>query len=315
MRRFIALSILMAAFGSCTASAHEEDSSLKPPEAALLGNVAFSQHLNEQLPLDAKLTNDRGEQVTLRECIAGKPTIFVFAYYRCTMLCNQVLNGVARAMQAINLRSGEDYSVVVVSIDPTDTVQLAAEKKDDVVHAFRRNSTGEGWHFLIGDQAVVSALAASVGFQYQYDEKSKEYAHASGAIILTPEGRASRYLYGIDFPTRDLRLSLVEASRGKIGTPVDELLLYCFHYDPLTGRYGLAIMRILRAISVATVVALAGYVTISLRRERKQREIPLPRREGLGEGFATVQSMCGANSSPAAADPPPSPPCKGGGTF
>ncbi len=266
-----ARAVLISTMFFCrTAFAHQEDASLKPPEAALLASVAFSQHLNQQLPLDAKFTNDRGEQVTLRECIAGKPTIFVFAYYRCTMLCNQVLNGVARAMQAINLRSGEDYSVVVVSIDPTDTVQLAAEKKDAVVHAFRRHATGEGWNFLIADPAVVSALATTVGFQYQYDEKSKEYAHASGAIILTPEGRTSRYLYGIDFPTRDMRLSLVEASSGKIGSPVDELLLYCFHYDPITGRYGLAIMRLLRAVSIATVAAIAGYITVSLRKERKQ---------------------------------------------
>lgn len=275
MRRLLTIVFAAALAMRSTAAAHEEDASLKPPEAALLGNVAFSQHLNQRLPLDAKLTNDRGQHVTLRECIAGKPTIFVFAYYRCTMLCNQVLNGVARALQAIDLKPGQDCNVVVVSIDPTDTVQLAAEKKDAVVHAFRRNSTGEGWHFLIGDQAVVSALAETVGFQYQYDEKSKEYAHASGAIILTPEGRASRYLYGIDFPTRDLRLSLVEASSGKIGTPVDELLLYCFHYDPLTGRYGLAIMRIIRAVSVATVAAIAGYVTVSLRRERKQHNSDL----------------------------------------
>jgi protein SCO1/2 len=274
MRRPFILAFLAALLCNCTAIAHEEDSPLKPPEAALLGNVAFSQHLNKQLPLDAKLTDDRGQEVTLRECIAGRPTVFVFAYYRCTMLCNQVLNGVSRALQAIDLKPGQDYEVVVVSIDPTDTAQLAAEKKDAVIHAFRRNATGDGWHFLIGDPAVVSALAATVGFQYQYDEKSKEYAHASGAIILTPEGRTSRYLYGIDFPTRDLRLSLVEASAGKIGTPVDELLLYCFHYDPLTGRYGLAIMRIIRAVSIATVAAIVSYVTLSLRRERKPCNAP-----------------------------------------
>jgi protein SCO1/2 len=201
----------------------------------------------------------------------GRPTIFVLAYYRCPMLCNQVLNGVARCVQGVDFEPGEDIEIVVVSFDPTDTVELAATKKDAVVHAFDHDADGKGWHFLVGDEKSVSAAAESVGFQYQYDQSTNQFAHASGIVILTPEGRVSKYFYGIDYPTRDVRLGLVEASAGVIGSPVDELLLYCFHYDPLNGRYGLAIMRVIRAGSVMTVAAIVGFIGYSLRRERRQR--------------------------------------------
>jgi protein SCO1/2 len=268
------------------AGAHEQDDPLKPPEAALLGGVNFHQRLDQPLPVDVSLTDDMGKQVTLRECLAGRPTLFVLAYYRCPMLCNQVLNGIARTLQAIDLQPGKDYEVVVVSFDPTDTVELAAAKKDAVVHAFRRNASGEGWHFLIGAPDDVAKLAASVGFQYTYDEKSKQYAHASGIVLLTPEGRTSRYFYGIDYSTRDVRLGLVEASAGRIGSAVDELLLYCFHYDPLTGRYGLAIMRIIRAVSIATVAMLASFIGVSLHREKKQKQMTA--REEHQEPFAEI---------------------------
>jgi protein SCO1/2 len=217
-------------------------------------------------------TNDRGAEVTLADSMNGRPTIFVLAYYRCPMLCNQVLNGVARCVQGLAFQPGQDIEIVVVSFDPTDTVELAATKKEAVVHAFDHNAQGDGWHFLIGSDKNVAAVAESVGFQYQYDETSQQYAHASGIVVLTPEGRASKYFYGIDYPTVDVRLGLVEASAGNIGTPVDALLLYCFHYDPLTGRYGLAIMRVIRAGGVMTVAAIVGFITVSLRRERKSRE-------------------------------------------
>jgi protein SCO1/2 len=243
---------------------------LEPPQAAFLRKVDFKQRLNSQVPVDLPLINERGESVTIAECMTGKPTIFVLAYYRCPMLCNQVLNGVARAVQGIDLDPGEDIEVVVVSFDPSDTVKLAAQKKEAVVHAYSHKADGKGWHFLIGDEKTVAATAESVGFQYQYDETSKQYAHASGITVLTPDGRVSKYFYGIDYPTRDLRLGLIEASAGNIGTAVDALLLYCFHYDPITGRYGLAIMRVIRAGGVMTVAAVLGFITVSLRRERKK---------------------------------------------
>jgi protein SCO1/2 len=249
----------------------EDSPPLEPPQAALLKKVDFKQRLNNQVPTDLKFTNDRGHQVTLAECINGRPTIFVLAYYRCPMLCNQVLNGVARTVQGIDFEPGEDIEIVVVSFDPTDTVELAATKKEAVVHAFDHDAEGKGWHFLVGDKDTVAAAAESVGFQYEYDESTNQFAHASGIVALTPEGRISKYFYGIDYPTRDVRLGLVEASAGHIGSPVDALLLYCFHYDPLTGRYGLAIMRVLRAGGVMTVAAILGFITVSLRKERKQR--------------------------------------------
>ena len=275
---------LASALGlAAVAAGHESESPLAPPEAALLGGVSFKQRLDNQVPVDLKFTDDRGQTVTLDECMSGRPTVFVLAYYRCPMLCNQVLNGVARTLQAIDFEPGKDFEIVVVSFDPTDTVELAAAKKEAVVHAFDHDGSGEGWHFLTGNEKSVAAIAGSVGFQYQYDPKSQQYAHGSGIVVLTPSGRASRYFYGIDFPTRDVRLALVEASAGEIGSPVDELLLFCFHYDPITGRYGLAIYRVIRAGGLATVAALGSFIGFSLRRERRKSSGSLSLVERVGE--------------------------------
>jgi protein SCO1/2 len=257
--------------GAANLAAEEATPPMLPPQAAILGKVGFAQRLNSQVPVDLHFTNDHGENVTLADCMQARPTVFVLAYYRCPMLCNQVLNGVARTLQAIDFEPGKEFEVVVVSFDPTDTVELAAAKKDAVVHAFDHDGDGDGWHFLVGDEKAVKKIADSVGFQYQYDAATQQYAHASGVVLLTPAGRVSRYFYGIDYPTRDVRLGLVEASEGRIGSRVDELLLYCFHYDPLTGRYGLAIIRVIRAGGVATVLAIVCFIGVSLRRERKQR--------------------------------------------
>lgn len=278
------LLLLLLAFPAAhtsRATAEDRPAPLEPPQAAFLKKVDFKQRLNSQVPVDLTFTNDRGEKVTLADCINGRPTIFVLAYYRCPMLCNQVLNGVARTVQGIDFEPGREVEIVVVSFDPTDTVELAAGKKEAVVHAFDHNATGEGWHFLVGDAKSVAAVAESVGFQYEYDDASNQFAHASGIVALTPEGRVSKYFYGIDYPTRDVRLGLVEASAGAIGTAVDELLLYCFHYDPLTGRYGLAIIRVIRAGGVLTVAAIACFIGVSLRREKKQDAIPKPKASAL----------------------------------
>jgi protein SCO1 len=255
---------------SSQARAQEHGAPLEPPQAAFLKKVDFKQRLNNQVPVDLTFTNDRGAEVTLADSMNGRPTIFVLAYYRCPMLCNQVLNGVARCVQGVDFEPGKDIEIVVVSFDPSDTVELAATKKEAVVHAFDHDAEGDGWHFLVGSDKNVATAADSVGFVYQYDEASQQYAHASGIVVLTPEGRVSKYFYGIDYPTSDVRLGLVEASEGKIGSAVDALLLYCFHYDPLTGRYGLAIMRVIRAGGVMTVAAILGFITVSLRRERKK---------------------------------------------
>ena len=240
-------------------------------QAKVLQNVRFRQCLDRQVPMESEFRNEYGKKVTLAECIGGRPAVLVLAYYRCPMLCNQVLNGVARSLQAVGFEPGKDFEVVVVSFDPSDTVELAASKKKAVVHAFRYGDDGQGWHFLIGNKQTVASIADSVGFEFQHDPITDQFAHASGIVLLTPSGRVSRYFYGIEYPTRDVRLGLVEASSGRIGSPVDEILLYCFHYDPLTGRYGLAIIRVIRAGGIATVIALVGFIAISLRREARQR--------------------------------------------
>jgi protein SCO1/2 len=272
-------------FTSALAAADERPaapSPLVPPQARLLRNVAFRQRLGEQTPVDGRFLNDRGEQVTLPDCQAGQPAVLVLAYYRCPMLCNQVLNGVAQCLKGVDFEPGSDFQVIVVSFDPSDTVELAAAKKAAVVNAYGKGNE-KGWHFLVGDSASVAALARSVGFQYEYDAATKQFAHASGIVLLTREGRTSRYFYGIDYPTRDVRLGLVEASDGRIGSPIDEFLLYCFHYDPLTGKYGLAIMRLVRAAGVLTVATILSYIAISLHRERRQRRIArtVPAHEGF----------------------------------
>jgi protein SCO1/2 len=278
LRRSIALALLLMGTIAAAALAEKNSAPLEPPQAAFLKKVDFNQRLNSQVPVNLAFTSDRGEKVTLSESMNGRPTIFVLAYYRCPMLCNQVLNGVARCVQGIDFEPGKDIEIVVVSFDPTDTVELGAQKKKAVVHAFDHEANGEGWHFLVGDEKSVAVAAESVGFQYQYDKSTNQFAHASGIVVLTPQGRVSKYFYGIDYPTRDVRLGLVEASAGNIGSAVDELLLYCFHYDPLTGRYGLAIMRVIRTGGVMTVAAILGFIGYSLRRERKMRpdSTPMP---------------------------------------
>ncbi len=269
MRRRLGVGLLLVAATCLAAGECAAQAALDPPQAGILREVKFAQRLDAQVPLDGQFTNDRGQETPLSACLAEKPTVLVLAYYRCPMLCNQVLEGLARSLKAINLDVGDDFQVVVMSFDPADTVDLAAAKKQAVIDAYGRPTNNDGWSFLVGKQEAVADVAESVGFAYVYDPKTKQYAHASGIVLLTPAGRVSRYFYGIDYPTRDVRLGLVEASGGGIGTAVDELLLLCFHYDPLTGRYGLAIMRVIRAGGVLTVGALAMFIWRSLRRDRR----------------------------------------------
>jgi protein SCO1/2 len=268
IHRSITLTILLALASRGIAS---DTPPLATPQARLLQGVKFEQRLDNQVPITATFKDEYGKPITLENCIAGRPTVLILAYYRCPMLCNQVLNGAARTLRGVNFKPGEDIAVVVVSFDPSDTVELAAAKKAAVVDAYRHEDDGNGWYFLTGDEGTVRELADSVGFQYVYDENSMQYAHASGIVLLTPTGRVSRYFYGIDYPTRDVRLGLVEASAGKIGSRVDQLLLLCFHYDPLTGQYGLAIMRTIRGTAIAFVACVLSYIGVSLRRELRER--------------------------------------------
>src|SRR2546425_4546966 len=219
-----------------------------------LKNVGIDQRLNEQIPLDAVFKDEQGREVRLGQFFKGKPVVIALVYYTCPMLCNQVLNGMLGSFRQVSFNMGEQYEVVTVSFDPNETPDLAAKKKETYIKAYNRASGDAGWHFLTGDEANIKRLTDAVGFRYLWDEQTKQYAHASGIMIATPEGKLARYFYGIDYPPKDVRLALVEASANKIATPVDALMLYCYHYDPSTGKYGVAAMNVMRIAGVITRV-------------------------------------------------------------
>ncbi len=237
----------------------------RPP---LLRDVGIDQKLNEQVPLDLAFQDETGRIVQLREYFGQKPVILSLVYYECPMLCTQVLNGLLRSLKDLPLEVGEQFNVVTVSFNRREKPELAAAKKRLYVGLYARPGASQGWHFLTGDEASIRQLAGAVGFRYAYDPQSGQYAHATGIMVLTPGGRMARYFYGIDYPSRDMRLGLVEASANKIGSPVDQILLFCYHYDPATGKYGLVIMNVIRAAGLATVLALGIFMWVMFRRER-----------------------------------------------
>jgi protein SCO1/2 len=245
-----------------------QDSNLKPALPGSLIGVGIDQKLNQQLPLDANLRDEYGRDVKLRDYFhAGKPVLLVPVYYRCPMLCSQILNGVAGSLKAVTLNPGQDFEVVAISFDPKDTPEIAASKKQAYLKRYGRPNSSNGWHLLMGDEANVKPVMDAAGYHYRYDPKTDQYAHASGIMIVTPEGRLSRYFYGIEYAPRDVRLGLVEASANKIGNPVDEILLFCFHYDPATGKYGAVAMNIVRAAGAGFVLICGGFLAIVLRRD------------------------------------------------
>jgi protein SCO1/2 len=237
----------------------------------LLQNVGFDQRLNEQVPLDLPFTDDEGEHIRLSKYFGDKPVVLVLAYYRCPMLCTQVLNGLVQGLREMSLTVGKEFNVVTVSFDPHETTDLAAAKKRSYLHSYGKPESADGWHFLTGDQESITRLTRAVGFRYAYDASSDQFAHAAGIIILTPTGKISRYFYDIHYSGRDLRLGLVEASRNKIGSPIDRILLFCFHYDPTAGKYGATIMNFVRAGGVLTMVGLGVMIALLMRGERRRR--------------------------------------------
>jgi protein SCO1/2 len=254
------------------------------PTASVLRDVGLEQRLDAELPLDAVFRDETGREVKLREYFdSQRPVVLALVYYRCPMLCTQVLNGFLKSSQAVPLEIGPDYQVVTVSFDARETPELAAEKKDRYVRAYRREGAAAGWHFLTGDQKAIDQLTEVIGFRYHYDPKSDQFAHASGIVLATPDGRLARYLYGIEYSPDDLRLGLIESSSGRIGSTVDQVLLLCYHYDPLTGRYGLAISGALRAAGCLTVLLLGGFLVVMFRRERRRPKF-------VREGSASVDS-------------------------
>jgi len=259
--------------GAFALSAAAQDPLPQNGRPQLLRDVGIDQELNEQVPLDLQFRDETGRPVALREYFSGKPVILTLVYYECPMLCTQVLNGVLRSMQGIPMDAGKQFHVVTVSINPRERPPLAASKKRVYIGLYGRPDAAEGWHFVTGDEPAIEKLAHAVGFRYAYDPGSGQYAHASAIMVLTPDGRLSRYFYGIQYPSRDLRLGLVEASAGRVGTPVDQLLLFCYHYDPATGKYGIAILNLVRAGAVLTVLLLAVFLIVLFRRERR---MPVP---------------------------------------
>ena len=270
MRRAVLLLLLLAPIA---APADPADSSSGQPADArppALRGVGIDQRLGGRVPLDAIFLDEGGRAVRLGAFFRDRPVLLVLAYYNCPMLCTQVLNGTLGSLKAVSLDAGRDFEVVVVSFDPRDRPADAAAKKKPYVAAYARPGASEGWHFLTGGRAPIERLTEAVGFRYRWDEQTAQFAHASGIFILTPDGRIARVFYGIEFAPRDVRLGLVEASEGRIGTPVDQVLLYCFHYDPAAGKYAATVMGLVRLGGVAAVLALSTFLLVMWRRDRKR---------------------------------------------
>jgi protein SCO1/2 len=243
-------------------------SSVRP---AALRDVGIDQKLNNRLPLDLHFRDETGRDVRLGEFFSTKPVIITPVYYGCPMLCTQILNGLVSGLKPVSFSAGDKFEVVAVSFDPSETPDLARKKKGSYMKRYGRPGSESGFHFLTGDERSIKALTGALGFRYTYDRGTKQFAHASGLMVATPEGRISRYLYGVDYTPRDLRLALVEAAERKIGTVVDELLLFCYHYDPATGKYGAVAMNFLRLAALLTVIGMGVFLTILFRQDLKHR--------------------------------------------
>ena len=243
-----------------------------PPEAPLppppIKDVGFDQKLGEAIPLDLVFRDEAGQSVRLSRYFGKRPVVLSLVYFNCPMLCGMTTDGLVRSVRALRFDAGTDYEILSVSFDPRETAEMASEKKRTVMAQYGRKSGPEGWHFLTGDAASVQALTSAVGFRYVWDAEQKQFAHATGIAVLTPQGRIARYFFGIEYPAKDLRLALVEASEERIGNVVDQLLLLCFHYDPKAGRYTATVRNLVRGGAAITLLLLAGFVTVMLRRER-----------------------------------------------
>ena len=230
-----------------------------------LSRVSFEQNLNEQLPLDLPFKDENGRAVKLGDYFGRKPVVLTFVYYECPMLCTEVLNGLESSLRVLNETIGREFDVVTVSFDPKETPVLASGKKKAYLERYKRPEAEAGWHFLTGEQSSIEALTRAAGFNYVWDEASHQFAHASGIVVVTPSGRVSRYFFGVDYAPRDVKFALIESSNEKIGTLADRLLLYCYHYDPQQGSYGLVAMKVVRVGGAVTIAALIGFMFVSLR--------------------------------------------------
>lgn len=252
------LTVAVAVAGA-TAAADERPS--------ILREIGFDQHLGDSVPPDITLRDENGKSVRLGDYFGKRPVVLSLNYYSCPMLCTVTLNGLASALDVLTYTAGKEFEVVTVSFDPKEKPELAAQKKKVYLQRYKRPGAAEGWHFLTGDAPDIDRLTKAVGFRYAWDAETKQFAHPAGVVVLTPEGKIARYLFGIDYAPKDLRFAVIEASEGRIGTPIDQVVLACYRYDPMTGRYGAAIMRMIRVGGVLTLLALGGFITVMLRRE------------------------------------------------
>jgi protein SCO1/2 len=288
VRHFVGMTALLLA--ACTLHAQAVPSNTGPSAATMpraLQNVGFEPQLNGAMPLDLPFRDETGRSVQLREYFGQqKPVVLAFVYYGCPMLCDQVEQGVVGSLRMLSFNPGRDYEVVFVSFDPRETPEMAAEKKKKALLHFRRPETDSGWHFLTGSKESIEALTKAANFRYTFDAKSNLFAHASGVMLLTPDGHISRYFYGVEFPGRDMRLGLVDASAGKIGTPIDHVLLFCYHYDPSAAVYSASILKLIRLGGVLTILCIVGGILISRRRETlaAARNLRQPLSPGLERG-------------------------------
>jgi protein SCO1/2 len=272
MKKWISIAVL-ACVGPAVLIAQSPPTETGLPAAALpsaLREVGFDQNLDHALPLDAEFTDEKGRTVRIGEYFGKRPVVLAFVYYGCPMLCLQSLSSLASTLGVLSENPGDDFDVVSVSIDPRETPAMAREKKTHYVERSGKPSIAVGWHYLTGTEANIQRLTKAAGFRYVWDEHTQQYAHPAGIVIATPQGRVSRYLFGIDYGPRDLRLAVLDASEEKVSSPLKKALLYCYHYDVATGRYSLAIMRIVQLAGAATVFSLGTLIFVWTRRERRQ---------------------------------------------
>ncbi len=270
------LTTALIAMAVSTSSAQSNVPGVNPAPSApssqtpsVLADVRFDQRLNEPLPLETRFKDEEGRDVALGDYFGTRPVVLAFVYYECPMLCTQVLNGLTTSLMVLTETVGREFDVVAISFDARETPALANGKKKSNLDRYKRPESAHGWHFLTGDEAAVRAVTDAAGFKFVWDERTHQFAHPSGIIVATPEGKLSRYFFGIEYAPRDVKFALIESSAGRIGNAIDQLLLYCYHYDPTTGSYGFVAMGAVRVGGALTVLALVGFVVVSIRREMR----------------------------------------------
>lgn len=266
----LATAVVFAQRGPMTGGIMSPPANMRPPGLEFVG---IEQHLNAELPGDVEFRNEFGDKVKLGDYFGkGKPVILNLGYYQCPMLCGEVLQGLSGSLRVLKFDVGKDFDVVTLSFDPRETPDMAAEKKRDIMKRYGRPGAENGWHFLTGSAESINAVTKAVGYQFQFDEKTNQYAHATAIVVLTPDRHVAEYFYGVEFSPKDLRLGLVQASQGKIGNVADQVLLYCYHYDPRIGKYGAVISNILKMAGVATMLILGTFMFIMFRADKGGRK-------------------------------------------